>query len=211
ILMDVQMPEMDGYTATARIRELERARNMHTPILAVTAHALQGDRDRCLEAGMDGYLSKPLAGKELAEAVHRIFPEEPAPEDAEVGSADQENGVVHAWDATSALERLDGDENLLAEVVEIFLGEAPRQLAELRAAIAAGNAEAAAKIAHSLKGELGYFGMAEVSAYARQIENLAWQGKLEDMEIVSTALENRVQAIMESMQNAARVPAEVKG
>jgi two-component system sensor histidine kinase/response regulator len=174
----------------------------------VTAHALQGDRNRCLAAGMDGYLSKPLAGKELAEAIHRIFPEEPVPEEG--GSADQQNGVAHAWDATSALERLDGDENLLAEVVEIFLGEAPRQLAALHAAIAAGNAEAAGKISHSLKGELGYFGMAEVSAYARQIENLAWQGKLEDMEIVSAALENRVQAIMESMQNAARVPAEVK-
>ncbi|HKR26731.1 MAG TPA: response regulator, partial [Acidobacteriaceae bacterium] len=210
VLMDVQMPEMDGYSATGRMREIERARNAHTPILAVTAHALQGDRERCLAAGMDGYVAKPLTGKELAEAIHRFVPDEHAGTPAEPEPATQEDDVSTAWDTGVALERLDGDEDLLGEVTAIFVEQAPRQLAALQAAIAAGNAQAAGEIAHSLKGELSYFGMAEVSECARRIENLAHEDKLEAMSTEFAALQSRVEALMHLMESVAGLHAEVK-
>jgi two-component system sensor histidine kinase/response regulator len=72
--MDVQMPEMDGLTATARIRELEKKTNRHVPIIAMTAHAMRGDRERCLEAGMDDYVSKPISSTILLEAIRRVVP-----------------------------------------------------------------------------------------------------------------------------------------
>ncbi|HEV2276806.1 MAG TPA: response regulator [Acidobacteriaceae bacterium] len=208
VLMDVQMPEMDGYTATARMRDIERPRNAHTPILAVTAHALEGDRERCLAAGMDGYLSKPLTGKELAEAIHRFFPDDRvgAPADA---AATGEEVVSPAWDEALALERLDGDEDLLAEVMAIFLEQAPRQLASLQAAIAAGDSQAAGNIAHSMKGELSSFGIAGVSECARRIETLAHEGNLEAMATEFAALESHVEEVMQSMQSVARLHAEV--
>jgi two-component system sensor histidine kinase/response regulator len=70
--MDVQMPEMDGFAATARIREIEKESGRHIPIIALTGHAMKGDRQRCLDAGMDGYLSKPIRSKELFEAVEQV-------------------------------------------------------------------------------------------------------------------------------------------
>jgi two-component system sensor histidine kinase/response regulator len=75
VLMDVQMPEMDGLTATARIRELEKKMNRHVPIIAMTAHAMRGDRERCLEAGMDDYVSKPISSTILLETICRVVPQ----------------------------------------------------------------------------------------------------------------------------------------
>ena len=203
VLMDVQMPEMDGYTATARIRELEQRRHTRTPILAVTAHALQGDRERCLEAGMDGYVTKPLTGKDLAEAIHGLFPEQPRRMPA--GWSEEGRGGSAAWDAMLTLDRLEGDEELLAEVVEIFLEEAPRQLAGLRQAIDNRDAAKAAEIAHSLKGELAYFGILEVSGRARRLEDMARAGDYVTMARELDAFATHLDAIMQSMQGSARV------
>lgn len=191
--------------------EIEWPRKTHTPILAVTAHALQGDRERCLTAGMDGYVSKPLTGKELAEAIHRFFPEEPGhePDVPTVPAGDVERRSP-VWDPELALKRLDGDEDLLAEVVAIFLQQAPRQLAALQAAIAEGNAQTAGEIAHSMKGELSYFGIAEVSECARRMESLASEGNLDAMAGELAVLQSRLLSVMQSMESVAHQHAEVE-
>jgi signal transduction histidine kinase/CheY-like chemotaxis protein len=202
VLMDVQMPEMDGFTATARMRELEKKSLKRTPILAVTAYAMQGDREKCLAAGMDGYVMKPVTGKELADAIHRFFVEEPCVviEPAAAVAPQRESA---AWNAMLTLNRLEGDEDLLAEVVEIFLDEAPRQLAALRMAIEGQSAESGAEIAHSLKGELSYFGNTEVSERARRLEDLARRRDFATMAAEFTAFAAQVEAVMRSMRGAA--------
>jgi CheY-like chemotaxis protein len=115
ILMDVQMPEMDGLTATEKIRESESQTRLHTPIIAMTAHAMKGDRERCLEAGMDGYISKPINGRELKKAIAGALYGRDA---TQVGQSDKTheqdvapNSAI-SWDSAQTLERLGGDEKL---------------------------------------------------------------------------------------------------
>jgi signal transduction histidine kinase/DNA-binding response OmpR family regulator len=210
VLMDVQMPEMDGYTATGQIREMEQSSQRHTPILAVTAYAMQGDRERCLAAGMDGYVMKPLTGKQLADGIHGLFPDEPA--DAPMGASGCEgpSAVSALWDATLTLKRLEGDEDLLAEVLEIFLEETPQQLDSLRKAIEERNANAVAEVAHSLKGELAYLGIAEVSQRACRLEELANSGEFAAMAAEFKGFAAHMEAVMQSMRGAAGTRTEVR-
>jgi CheY-like chemotaxis protein len=202
VLMDVQMPEMDGFTATAQIREAERCTGNRVLILAVTAHALQGDRERCLDAGMDGYITKPITAQQLADAIRAFFPGEPvAPADLHA-HVDLHHPVA-IWDPTLTLARLDGDEALLAEVVEIFLDEAPRQLNALRRAIDTGDTAIAAETAHSLKGQLGYFGVAEISSRARRLEELARSGNLSTLTLEFPELAAEIEILLQTMRASA--------
>ena len=168
LLMDVQMPEMDGLTATQAIREREKSGGGHIPIIAMTAHAMKGDRERCLAAGMDGYLSKPVKKEEIEQALSNLFGSDAA---APVPEKPQ-------WDRSTALERLGGDESLLHQILAIFLEEYPKHLAKLRSAIDSNSPEQVERAAHSLKGELSYMGASEVSQLARRLEEL---GKSRDL------------------------------
>ena len=185
VLMDIQMPEMDGLTTTKKIRESERGTRMHMPIIAMTAHAMKGDRERCLEAGMDGYVSKPISSQELEGAIATTFTErgnvEPdtslqaTPEDAAPPVAP--NGIV--WDMGKTLDQLGGDETLFHEVIEIFLDDVPKHMASLQRAITEGDAEAIERTAHTLKGELGYLGISEVSQKAREMEEFGHKSHIQ--------------------------------
>jgi two-component system sensor histidine kinase/response regulator len=177
ILMDIQMPEMDGLMATREIREGERETQLRLPIIAMTAHAMKGDRERCVEAGMDEYVSKPISSKEVAEAIARIprLQGESAPViNLEVKQTDATLPAPPriVWNMGETLERLGGDETLFHEVIEIFLDDVPKHMTSLGRAIAAGDAEAVEGAAHTLKGELGYLGISEVSRKARELEEL---------------------------------------
>ncbi len=143
ILMDVQMPGLDGLSATRHIRQWEQANGGgHVPIIAMTARAMQGDRERCLEAGMDDYLSKPIDGERLRGAIAQYDPVQDEP--------------VLAWRA--ALLRLDGDADLLLELAAIFIVDGPGLLGALLAAIDARDEAASQRAVHSLKGVLVNFG-----------------------------------------------------
>ena len=175
VLMDVQMPEMGGFEATAAIRGVEAATGSRVPIIALTAHAMSGDRDRCLAAGMDGYLSKPIDRLQLFEAVesagatsgHHAAPE----------SREEAEGAL-SLDRRGLMERLGGDEDLAREVFTLFQQDGPVYLARIRSAIDAGDATALQAAAHALKGAAGNLSAGPTADAARELELLAQSGDL---------------------------------
>ncbi len=193
VLMDIQMPEMDGLSTTMKIRESERETRMHLPIIAMTAHAMKGDRERCIEAGMDGYVSKPISSQELEEAMAGVLLVRSETKSVIRLEANQEDAKPPAvpsrivWNMGETLERLGGDEKLFHEVIEIFLDDVPKHMASLRRAIAEGDAADVEGAAHTLKGELGYLGISEVSQKAREMEEF---GRTSDLRFAAEPLRN---------------------
>lgn len=177
VLMDVQMPILDGLEATRRIRARERATQRHVPIIAMTAHALKGDRERCLAAGMDHYVSKPIRAARLFETLAQLLAPTPAPSDGEIPCPpDSANGQVVDWH--EALRSVNGNRQLLRDIVEAFLDESPRLLATLRTAIEQQDARTLQRAAHTLKGSTGYFGAARASEMAHQLETMGQRREL---------------------------------
>jgi CheY-like chemotaxis protein len=169
VLMDVQMPVMDGLEATAAIRAQEKSSGTHMPIIAMTAHAMKGDRERCLAAGMDGYVAKPIKLSDLDAAMQHIF------DGSAVPAQPWEDSPI---DLACALATVDGDHAILGEVVELFLQNYPAWLAELRMAIGAGDARRTAQVAHSLKGAVRIFGEGPAYQLAYELEALARGGSV---------------------------------
>ena len=203
VLMDVQMPEMDGIEATRRIRTEESKSGAHIPIVAITAHAMKGDRERCLEAGMDGYISKPINKAALLTVIGdamRLRIDKEGHREQSVG-AGQASGTGLRLDTRTLLERLGGDEGLFHEVIDIFLEEAPKSVERLRAALEAGDGGGTERIAHSMKGELGYLGVEEVSQQARELEECGRIGDLERARPIFPSFELNISFICEALRN----------
>jgi signal transduction histidine kinase/DNA-binding response OmpR family regulator len=181
VLMDVQMPEMDGLEATAAIRWREAQTGSHLPIIAMTAHAMKGDRERCLAAGMDDYVSKPVQPAQLLRVTQAHRPESQANDHSAPvhQKSDAKGGAMLAvFDRQSALDRVDGDESILSEVVGLFMADVPNQLEALRQAVAAGDAKSLREIAHTLKGSAGCLGGLAAADAARRLEEAAKTGDL---------------------------------
>ena len=180
ILMDLQMPVMDGYEAAAvlRLREAQ-ASARRIPIIAITAHALDGERERCLEAGMDDYLSKPVDEAGLFAALDRVTRR----------SAEADKVVVQheAFDRARVLDFAAGDKSFLTNLVALFADTSPRQLEAIRAAIESGSGLALYRAAHQLKGSVSNFGAANAYALAGQLEAL---GKTETLDGAAAILES---------------------
>jgi signal transduction histidine kinase/CheY-like chemotaxis protein len=173
VLMDIQMPEMDGIAATRQIRDNEILTRAHIPIIAMTAHAMKGDWERCLAAGMDGYVSKPINAEDLKDAISLAMPvrdESDRSESADEKPVERPPESPACWSRSKTLEGLGGDENLLRDVIEIFREGAPKHLASLRAAIAQLDAGVVEATAHSMKGELGYLSVPGIHQMARELE-----------------------------------------
>ena len=170
VLMDVQMPDIDGLEATRQIRQ--RMHGKGPRIIALTASALAGDRERCVAAGMDDYLSKPieaLALRAMLEKTGRAVPGRPAP--AAPGAID--------WRRIESLKPYDPDGSMVAAAVASFLADAPARIKAIRAAHAALDAPGAAAAAHALKGAAANIGAARLQALSLEIETMAREGKLE--------------------------------
>jgi PAS domain S-box-containing protein len=208
VLMDVQMPDMDGFEATATIRAGETATGRHTPIIAMTAHSLKGDRERCLEAGMDAYVSKPLRSQDLFEALASVVPQA-ANAGALVASATACPTASHAaetFNRAAALKRVDGDVELMKELVGLFLGECPRWMGEIRAALTSRDAAKLEHAAHTLKGSVGNFAAAEAVAAAQRLEAIGraadWRRAEEAWTALNAAIDRLKPALAEACQAA---------
>jgi signal transduction histidine kinase/CheY-like chemotaxis protein len=196
ILMDVQMPELDGFEATRMIRQMEAGRACRTPIIAMTAHAMKGDRERCLAAGMDDYVAKPVRREELEAAINRVLSQAPRTVETPPPVATP----APLLDQAGALERLGGDVALLTELVSLFLQDAPKLIAEIHSALAQQDADALRRAAHSLKGASAYIGATTASEIAYRLERLATQGQLQEASHVMGELERVLAALQPLLQ-----------
>lgn len=198
VLMDVQMPDMDGFEATRAIRMREKSDGGHVPIIAMTAHAMKGDRERCLKEGMDSYISKPLHPVELFEVVESLGDAtkgEVASEAAEVATA-----PPPVFDPQSALANLGGDMELFRDIVSVFVEEYQRLLARIREGIASGNAVEVREGAHSLKGAIGNFGPSDARDLAEELELRGRTAKLDGADGIATELERAVRELHTALE-----------
>jgi MHYT domain (predicted integral membrane sensor domain) len=198
VLMDVQMPEMDGLEATQKLREREKSTGKHQAVVAMTALVMKGDRERCMEAGMDGYLSKPIRPQDLDEVLDAYVLRErveftPAPEPVA-----QEPSVA----VEELLERIDGDRAFLAELLDLFRADYPAQLSAAHEAAGSGDAATLQRVGHALKGALGNLAAPVSARMAGQLETMGRSGNVQGAAPAVTELEqelNRVVAILDGL------------
>jgi two-component system, sensor histidine kinase and response regulator len=176
ILMDVQMPVMDGLEAISAIRKKEQSTRAHLPIIALTAHAMKGDRERCLSAGADEYVAKPIRMSELLAAMNRVRmgKASPGPAAPPAVAAVASNNLAMA----AALERVEGDRELFDELARLFADECPEDMRGIRQALEAGNSRAIEMLAHKIKGAALSLGAPQVSEAAFDLEKQARAGEL---------------------------------
>jgi CheY-like chemotaxis protein len=192
VLMDIQMQEMDGFQAANEIRSAERESGRERlPIVAVTAHAMKGDRERCLQAGFDEYITKPVSLDTLVSTLSTLFRDEPA-----------KKAAAAAFDQSGALARAGGDESLLTELVGIFLTEVTAWLKELDVAVAAEDKKTVHRVAHTLKGAAAQCGVSGAFDPALALETLAKQDTFDKKtaELRLAALHKAIEAALPAMR-----------
>ncbi len=206
VLMDVQMPVLDGLEATRRIRDRSsQVRNHEVAVIAMTAHAMQGDREKCLEAGMNDYVSKPVSPKVLAEALEKWLPKEPTREctpgepETHISAGTGEAGAP-VFDKTGMMSRLMDDEDLAYTVVAGFLDDIPRQIAVLKGYLDAGDTENVERQAHSIKGASANLGGEALRAAAFKVEKAGKGGSVEAIKARLPELEKQFDLLKEAMK-----------
>ena len=192
ILMDIQMPEMDGTEATRLIRTFEATQGRHTPVVAMTAYAMVGDREKFIAAGMDDYISKPISRERLREVLRGITPN-PA-------SSESESLPESLVDMALLEEQIEGDTELLRTLVSVFEEDQERLLHDLDAALSSGDAEGAETAAHTLKGALGVLGAQPVCELASQMEVAARENRLDDCRAAHARLRDSVLSLNKELE-----------
>jgi CheY-like chemotaxis protein len=195
VLMDVQMPEMDGFEATAAIRTQEHTTGTHIPIIAMTAHVMQGDRERCLEAGMDAYVAKPIQAMELFEAITHLVSDVTEPE----SEPPPEPPGAALFDQATTLRRVDGDQELLQELVGLFGEEYAQMMEAIHSAIRKQDVLRLRQAAHTLKGEVSNFGASGAVEAAQRLEMMGRDGDLTDADAVYTALQHTLEHLLPAL------------
>ena len=202
VLMDVHMPVMDGFEATAAIREMEKEKGGHLPVLALTASAMKGDRERCLEAGMDGYVSKPFRARELYDPVEELT--------IELGSVGppSANGALplgtEVFDREGAMSRVGGDGELLKELVGLFNGQTPQLLSEIRASVASGDSGAQERASHKLKGSVSNLEAKAAFDAAHRLEAMGLERNLSGAERACDQLDYELKRLQQALASMDR-------
>ena len=219
VLMDMQMPVMDGIEATQRIRERERTSGSSTrqPIVAMTANAMQGDRERCLAAGMDGYVSKPVKQEELFDAISSVLgirgsrvsevqkpegnlPGAEAVVSQKAGANVNVNINAMIYDRSEVIQRLGGDEELFSTLVNMFVADSSAYCRALEQALASGDAPTLRREAHTIKGLLATFSDQSGTSLAQQLENLSKTGDLACAADLTAELVSAVQQLADVLR-----------
>jgi PAS domain S-box-containing protein len=204
VLMDIQMPEMDGMEATAAIRNREKGSGKHIPILAMTAHAMRGDKERCLASGMDGYVSKPIHPAGLFAEIERCL----AASGRSNAMAEKCQEPSELIDRVSLLERVEGDQELLTEMIHLFQEDAPNLLTAMRDALQRGDMAVLERSAHSLKGAVSNLSAKATAAAALQLEkdakNKDAEAAKKSLAEVERAVEHLLPALAELCQGVTK-------
>jgi CheY-like chemotaxis protein/HPt (histidine-containing phosphotransfer) domain-containing protein len=199
VLMDLQMPAMDGLEAIAAVRKKEMGTGVHLPIVALTAHAMKGDRERCLAAGADDYLTKPIHTPALFATLERIrtakIAKGSAPTTAPTtatAAPTATNATTSSLDMVGALQRVEGDSELLEEIARIFVDECAKIIAEIRGALDAPDARLLEQSAHRLKGSSSNLGAKSLAQSASELELMARAGDLRSARLQFNTVEAEV-------------------
>ena len=200
VLMDCQMPELDGYEATRRIREREKEKRLpHLRIVAMTANAMEGDREKCLAAGMDDFLTKPVRIEELEAVLERNVPVRlPSPP---LPDTPRSYATVNP-DSLARLRELrtPGEPDPVAEIIGLFLDQTPAYLQSLKTACEEKDHEALKKTAHTLKGSCGNLGVEQMAAGCKELELIARQGTLSSAKKLVAQLEKEFLAVKKTLE-----------
>jgi PAS domain S-box-containing protein len=189
VLMDVQMPEVDGLEATTMIRAREQATGRHVAIIAMTAHAMKGDRETCLASGMDGYIPKPIRAAQLFETIDAVLTK------LRQSRPSQEVSSESKVDWEQALDVVQGDRELLKEIAETYLDEYPRMLQQVRDSIGDRDSTTLQRAAHTLKGSMRYFGATDAFDCAYELESMGREGRFEGADDALRRLESELEQI----------------
>jgi CheY-like chemotaxis protein/HPt (histidine-containing phosphotransfer) domain-containing protein len=194
VLMDIQMPEMDGFQATREIRNSERQTEHHIPIVAMTAYAVEGDRERCLAAGMDEYVSKPISAEKLFAIIESLLPK---------GSQENKEPETDAQspDKQSLLNAFDHDWSLFKELVDIFSSDYPKMINTMRACLQDGDAETLKRTAHSLKGMLRNFQAEAAADTAFDLEKKSKKKLLKGLDQIIDKLEMQINEVEKQLRD----------
>ena len=196
VLMDVQMPGMDGLEATTLLRAREKASGEHQAVVAMTALVMKGDRDRCMAAGMDGYLSKPIAPQELDDVLDRYR----SPGHAEATVAEPSSVLEGPILVKDLFQRIDGDRIFLSELLQLLREDSPEQIRTAREAIANGNAAALQRVGHALRGALANLAAPTAAAIAGELESKGKAGDISSAAITLSAFESELTRVIASLE-----------
>jgi len=196
VLMDLQMPVMGGMEATARLREGEKATSRRVPVIAMTAEAMKGDRQRCLDAGMDDYISKPINSRELKEILHRWGSSSHGTNNCTNRTGSHVSDMVN-WNL--ARELVGDDPGLLLDLTEMFRTQSPGLMEQIQTAIQNNDAPELHRTAHSLKGAIGYFGATAVEDLIQELEEMGKNRTLEEAEDLFHKLQQQMALLDQSL------------
>jgi TMAO reductase system sensor TorS len=224
VLMDVQMPVMDGFEATAAIRENELQTGRHLPIIAMTAHAMKGDRERCLDVGMDDYLAKPVDSKALEETLrrwgtaarerakiseartttHEVSRKRVAQANTQQASGSNQSPAPDVFDMHALHARVEGDLDLLSEMIDLYLSSSPLLLAEIESAVAGRDGEKTNRAAHTLKGVLKNMCAGACADAAFELEKIGKAGESDQAEQSLSVLKMEYQRLQSALTEVAK-------
>jgi len=197
------MPDLDGFEATQIIREREKDGGGRLPIVAMTAHTMKGDKEKCLAAGMDDYVSKPINRDELFSVIEKFTKSgESTGNSASVSSKDDEAFTTGVFDIARALEIAGGDKAFLKELADLFFENLPGYVAKIREAISMENSGALEDAAHNLKGSIGNFAAKRAQNAAYQLEVIGNKGMLADADQLLSELMEELKPLECSIKRA---------
>jgi CheY-like chemotaxis protein len=196
VLMDVQMPEMDGLEATMLLRKQEEITGHRQAVVAMTALVMKGDRERCMAAGMDGYLSKPIRPQELDEALDKYL----SMNREDLPVVESNDSAEASVCANELLERIDGDRVFLAELLELFRADYPEQMRAAREAVVENDLAALQEVGHALKGALGNLAAPSASRIASGLESMGKTGDMALAGVTVTELEEELAKVIQALE-----------